>query len=117
MIADLSLGRAWLLRPMTAADLVSLEVLWQNTIVPESLAKTHVTLQLKGQIEFYSPRDPRAQARLLAILSPLENVVIDQVVPWILAFKMLSPQRRAVFRHALLTAAGFLATAPTPPAW
>ena len=72
MRANLTLGRAWLLRSITDAELISLEALWHNTTVPESFAKFHLALQLKGKIAVHLPEDPRAQDRLLAILSSLE---------------------------------------------
>ena len=115
MRADLHLGSTWLLRSITDAELLSLEAIWHNTTVPESFAKFHLALQLKGQIAVHLPEDHRAQDRLHAILSPLENEVLDQAFPWILAFKMLTPERRSVFRHAILTAAGLSATAPNSP--
>ena len=112
MSTDLRLGRTWLMRSITESELTSLEALWHNTTVPESFAKFHLALQLKGQIAVHLPEYPRAQDRMFAVLSPLENEVLDQSFPWILAFKMLTPERRMVFRHALLTAAGLSATAP-----
>ena len=112
MRTDLRLGRTWLSRSITASELASLEAMWHNTTMPESFAKLHLTLQLKGQIAAHLPEDSRAQDRLLTILSPLENDVLDQAFPWILAFKMLTPERRMIFRYALLTAAGPSATAP-----
>ena len=112
MRTDLRLGRTWLSRPITASELASLEAIWHNTTIPESFAKLHLTLQLKGQIAAHLPEDSRAQDRLLTILSPLENDVLDQAFPWILAFKMLTTERRMIFRYALLTAAGPSATAP-----
>ena len=116
MRTDLRLGRTWLSRPITASELASLEAIWHNTTIPESFAKLHLTLQLKGQIAAHLPEDSRAQDRLLTILSPLENDVLDQAFPWILAFKMLTPERRMIFRYALLTAAGPSATAPVTQA-
>ena len=114
MRADLALGRTWLSRHIDDTERATLEALWHNTTVPDSFAKLHLALQLKGQIAVHLPEDPRAQERLYAVLSPLENEVLEQPFPWILAFTMLTPERRMVFRHAILTAAGLSATAPIP---
>ena len=108
MTADLQIGRSWLRRPIEAADVVSLEVLWHNTTVPDEFARSHLTLQLRAQIATHVPEDKQAQNRLYTIISPQANEVIDQRVPWILAFKMLTPQRRAVFLYAIKHAAGLL---------
>ena len=105
MTADLQVGRSCLLRPITACEIASLGALWQSVPVPESLAKFHLTLQLKRQLEAQFPDDTIKQSRLLAIISPLENDTIDHPVPWMLAYKMLTPERRAVFYQAVLLAA------------
>ena len=109
----IQLGRTWLSHPITTAEILSIEILWHKTTVPEKYAKFHLTLQLKGQIESHFPEDPKIQSILLVIISPLANEVIDQSVPWILVFKMLTPERRAIFRHAILKATGLSATTPS----